>query len=455
MALLQLKEIPKDMKHYHRCQILALSQSGIEDEIISKYTDSSTEIVKRWSRRNTIYDHQRSGCPPVYNETIQLKTTAIYCQTTPLTNCGRWTLRTFGKYIENDPILIELPTCRSTIHRFLQKQALKPHRSKYFLHITDPDFFPKAEHLFQLYLNPPEYLFSFDECSGIQILQRLAPDLQTEEMKLRLEEFEYIRNGTIDLFAFLRTGTGQVFVECRANHQIPTLLEVFEKLLSSLPGNAPLHYVMDNLASHSSYELCELVAKYSRIECPSEKILDTAIKRRRWLQSENKRIIFHFTPFHGSWLNRVEVWLGILNQKCLKESFDSPASIYNAIYEFANLWNDILAHPFEWKYDGKGLHQKVVNRFIKMLENGADKMNSTFLRKQFLLMQNLIDAYQTEIEATSWVKLHGLVNMNYDRIIKIIMNDGGPRKMDGAKTALVNLIDTLNKQIHHSYKKSA
>lgn len=443
------------MKHYHRYQIIALSRSSVGNKMISKLTDCSTEVVRQWSQRNTIYDKQRSGCPFVYNEAIQSKITAIYCQTTPFANCGRWTLRTLAKYIENDPTWAGLPSCHSTIHRFLQKQALKPHRSKYFLHITDPEFFPKAEHLFQLYLNPPQYLFSFDECAGIQVLQRLAPDLQTEEMKLRLEEFEYIRNGTIDVFAFLRTGTGKVFVECRANHQIPTLLEVFEKHFSSLPENAPLHYVLDNLASHSSYELCELVAKYSRIECPSEKKLDTAAKRRGWLQSDNKRIVFHFTPFHGSWLNRVEVWLGILNQKCLKESFDSPASIYNAIYEFANLWNDIWAHPFEWKYDGKGLHQKVVNRFIKILENSVEKMNSTFLTKQFLLMANLIENYQTEIESESWFKLHKLVLMNYDQIITIIINNGGPRKMESAKTALVNLIDSLNNHIHHGYKKSA
>ncbi|MFQ5771042.1 MAG: transposase [bacterium] len=453
--MLQLKEIPKDMKHYHRCQIVALSKSGIANKTISKFTDCSTEIVKRWSKRNTIYDNQRCGCPVLYNEAIQLKTTAIYCQTTPLPDCGRWTLRTLGKYIENDPTLTRLPSCHSTIHRFLQKQALKPHRSKYFLHITDPDFFPKMEHLIELYLEPPEYLFAFDECPGIQILQRLAPALQSKEMKLWLEEFEYIRNGTMDVFAFLRTGTGKIFVECRANHQIQTLLEVFEKHFLSLPEKAPLHYVLDNLASHSSYELCELVARYSHIECPSEKELDTAIKRRWWLQSENKRIVFHFTPFHGSWLNRVEVWLGILQQKCLKESFDSPRSIYNAIYEFANLWNSILAHPFEWKYDGKGLHQKVVNRFITMLEDSITKMNRKFLTKQFLLMGNLIENYQTEIEFESLLKLHELISINYDRFNMVIMNDGGPRKMRMAKTALVNLINSLNIHVNHRYRKSA
>ena len=418
--------------------------------MISKITDCSKEIANRWSGRNTIYDKQRCGCPVVYSEAIQLKTTAVYCQTTPLSDCGRWTLRTVGKHIENDPTLIGLPTSHSTIHRFLQNQGLKPHRSKYFLHITDPNFFPKMERLIQLYLNPPEYLFNFDECPGIQILQRLAPDLQTDKMKIRLEEFEYIRNGTMDVFAFLRFKTGKIFAECRADHKIQTLVEVFEKQLQTLPENQPLHYIMDNLASHSSYQLCQLVAKYSNSKCPPEKELDKVIKRRQWLQSKDKRIIFHFTPFHGSWLNMVEIWFGILNQKCLNESFDSPESIYKAIYDFVDLWNLLLAHPFTWKYDGKGLHQKAVNRFIKMLENSVTKLNIKIMTKQFLLMQNLKTNYQTEIQFESWVKLHQLITSNHEHFNDIILKDGGPKKMGKAQIALKDLTDSLN-----TYKKAA
>lgn len=52
-------------------------------------------------------------------------------------------------------------------------------------------------------MNPPRFPFFFDECPGIQILKRLVPDLQTDEMKIRLEEFHYVRNGTTDVFAFM------------------------------------------------------------------------------------------------------------------------------------------------------------------------------------------------------------------------------------------------------------
>jgi hypothetical protein len=48
------------------------------------------------------------------------------------------------------------------------------------------------EHLLELYRNPPAELFFFDECPGIQVLMRLVPDLQTDTMKQRLEDFERV-----------------------------------------------------------------------------------------------------------------------------------------------------------------------------------------------------------------------------------------------------------------------
>ncbi|MBU1900887.1 IS630 family transposase [Patescibacteria group bacterium] len=436
------------MKHYKRYQIIALSRSGSSRNEISKLTGCAKATVIRWSQGGNIYDGHRRGRPPIYKETTQLKTIAFYCQTTLLQSCGRWSLRTAGKYIEKNPDLAGLPTSHATIQRLLKKHNLKPHRSKYFLHITDPDFFLKMEPLIGLYLKPPEYLFCFDECPGIQVLQRLAPDLQTEEMKIRLEEFEYIRNGTIDVFAFLRVKTGNVFADCKANHTIGTLIEVFEKHLKKLPENETVHYIMDNLASHSSYELCKLVSKYSRIECPPEKELNKTVKRRQWLQSENKRIVLHYTPFHGSWLNMVEIWFGILNQKCLNESFNSPESMYKAVYDFTNLWNAFLAHPFKWNYDGKGLHQKAVARFIKLLENNIANMNVKFMTKQFLLMQNLVQTYRNKVEFDIWRKLHQTIKANFDQLNAIIIKNAGAKTIKNAQFALRNLFDSLSSAVN-------
>ena len=79
----------------------------------------------------------------------------------------------------------------STIQRILKKHALRPHMHKYFLAITDPDFFPKMEPIIDLYLHQPEYLFNFDECTALQAKSPLAPELPAAFNKSRYEEFEH------------------------------------------------------------------------------------------------------------------------------------------------------------------------------------------------------------------------------------------------------------------------
>ena len=151
----------------------------------------------------------------------------------------------------------------------------------------------------------------------------------------------------------------------------------------------------------------------------------------------------------------VEIWFGILNQKCLKESFNSPESMYNAIYDFIHLWDTSLAHPFKWNYNGKGLYQKAVDRFIKMLVNSTAKMDVKFMTKQFLLMQNLIKTYQIKVRFDSWLKLYQAINTNLEQLNSVIIKDGGPKRMVNAKIALMNLIESLTIIVNTVNKISA
>ncbi len=96
---------------------------------------------------------------------------------------------------------------------------------------------------------------------------------------------------------------------------------------------------MDNLSTHRGYQFCKTVAELSNIDCSLESELNNLEKRVEWLKSSNKRIVIHFTPYHGSWLNLVEFWFGIMNKK---ESFDS----------FMVTWNTLLVHPCRWPYNG-------------------------------------------------------------------------------------------------------
>ncbi len=429
--------------------MVALRASEAPVKAVASLVGYSASTVERWTRRRAetvdLHDRPRCGRPERYPEATRLKTVAFYCQTQPLPGCGRWSLRWAALHLGARPQRIGAAPSKSTIHRILSNNRLKPHQSRYFLHITDPDFFPKMEHLVALYRRPPSNLFFFDECPGIQILKRLTPDLRTEQMARRLEEFEYIRNGTMDVFAFLNNADGKVYAECHGDHTTATFLEVFDRHVSLCPAAEPLHYVMDNLSSHRGYPFCQVVADHSKVHCPSQSELDTAAKRVAWLGASDKRILIHFTPYHGSWLNLVEVWFGMTNQKVLGESFGSAEMLMEAFMAWLSEWNGLLAHPFRWTYAGEGLHEKTVKRFTAMLDNAADQLEIRTLTKKLLLMTNLLGSYLTKVDTNIWKQLTQALQSQRDLLTSRIQQEEGPVRKKKAGNALTGLIATMQK----------
>lgn len=452
--------IPRQSQRY---QIIQLNGNGVEKKVIAWFTNSSISSVNRWVKRTQnemdLNDKPRTGRPPIYDEALRNRLVAFYCQTKPLIEAGRWTLRWLEKYLETNSEIVGARLRRSTIWRILNSHNLKPHRRKYFLQITDPDFFPKMEHLLEVYKNTKKNLFCFDECTGLQVLLRIAPDVYPEksgkEKRVWLEEFEYIRNGTIDLLAFLEVHTGKVYVECKPDHTKETFLSVFEQHLAILPQDERIDYIMDNLSSHYSYEFCKLVAKFSKITCPDERELESGEQRRKWLQSEEKRIVIHFTPFHGSWLNMVEIWFGILGAKCLKESYATPDELIQAIYSFAEIWDTKFAHAFKPKYHGVGLHEKVVKRFIKFLYSSSEKLHIKFLTKQLLLMSNMIEQYWDKVPINLWQQLFAHLFEKKQQLRNCIDKNEMPMRKKKAHEALEKLFVDLSNSLGHQDKSAA
>lgn len=203
-------------------------------------------------------------------------------------------------------------------------------------------FFPRWTMFSTSTCTPPKYLFCFDECPGIQAISTVVPELPASPDKPIYDDFHYRRNGTIDLLAFLDPKTGKVMGRCTSNHKTSTLVRVFREHVSLFPADASLHYIMDNLNTHFHDEFCRTVADLSHV---SYVPLKTGTQRR--MLTDDKRIVIPFTPFHGSWLNMVEIWFGILNKKCLKhQSFQSVTLLVETIMEFIDTWNTLFAHPY-------------------------------------------------------------------------------------------------------------
>ena len=426
-----------------RSQMVVLHGSGIQLPTISWFLNRHHTTVRRWIVRaqnnETLRDRTRNGRPAVYSQEIKLKTIAFYCQVSPLPGCGSWSSRWAANYLNVHREILGCAPSHSTILRSLTSHALRPYLHKYFLTVTDPDFFPKMEHIIDLYLNPPEYLFNFDECPGIQATHPLSPSLPASPGKPQYEDPSYKRNGTVDLLAFLNPKDGKVFGRCSNNHDTRTLIGVFTEHVATLPSDASIHYIMDNLSTHFHEEFCKTVAELSGDSYTS---LKTGKERRRWLQSDHKRIVIHFVPFHGSWLNMIEIWFGILNKRFLKhQPLVSRQFTKEIICSAIDMWNELFYHPFTWRYTGAGLHEKVICRFNTQLLIENKQMDCKSLTKQLCLMYNIAQEYPQKIETTEWNQLRNLFQSKGSYFDSII-NDSEVKQR--ARTKACQALDQLS-----------
>jgi len=193
----------------------------------------------------------------------------------------------------------------------------------------DPEFATKAVVIIELLLNPPTDgpLFCVDEKPGIGVRQPTAPDRPVTPGRAARREFEYRRNGTVDLLAGFRVNDGQVCGLVRLKHRSREFCELLAVLDEQTPRGLPIHLILDPVSSHWSAEV------------------------NAWLAARPLRtFVFHFLPVHASWLSFIEVWFSILSRKCLRRATFADASVAtHQIEAFMLTYNTHLAHPFEWR----------------------------------------------------------------------------------------------------------
>jgi hypothetical protein len=363
---------------------------------------------------------------------------AFYCQSAPPPGMQRWTLRTAARQINATPDLLGRTVHPSTIGRVLARNQLRPHRSSYFLHIRDPFFFEKMHHVLAVYAMNSNYIYCFDECPNIQAISRGGPDVLQNNGSTSHESV-YQRNGTTDLFGFLHVSTGRVSAYCRPSHETAKLIEVFTAHVRSQPADQQLHYICDNLYPHFNEDFCKAVAKLCEAPCPSAKDLSTGEKRRQWLQRDDKRLVIHFLPFHGSWLNQVEIWFGLLKRYALDGSWlGSVDALIAEILAFVRTWNEQLAHPFNFQYDGKGLENVVLRRFTRILSQSAEKLaqiDSKFLADLSILSVRLINHHRHNVSHEDWNALAEAVKARKPELDAIIAAEVGPKRQPRARKA--------------------
>lgn len=214
---------------------------------------------------------------------------------------------------------------RQTVAEIWRAFGLKPWRQDEFKISPDPDLIEKIRDLVGLYLSPPvaAAVYAVDEKPQIQALDRSAPTLPMLPTTPARATHDYVRNGTVDLFAALEVATGKVITDLRTSHKASDFIAFLNKIDREVPDELAVHVILDNLATHKTPAVHEWLLRHSRFH-------------------------FHFTPTYGSWMNLVERWFSALTTKKLQRSAHrSVTALADDIRGWVQTWND-NPRPFTW-----------------------------------------------------------------------------------------------------------
>lgn len=202
---------------------------------------------------------------------------------------------------------------------------------------------------------------SCDEKTGIQALERKHATKPMQRGRVERREFEYVRHGTQCLIASMDVATGQIVTPTVSATRTETDFAAHIARTLDTDPTAGWVFVVDGLNTHQSEALVRLVAARCGITDAlgvkgKTGVLRSMPSRRAFLESEEHRIRFVYTPRHCSWLNQIELWFSILVRRVLKRgSFVSTAALRERLLAFVEYFNHVLAKPFKWTYTGRPL----------------------------------------------------------------------------------------------------
>jgi len=174
-------------------------------------------------------------------------------------------------------------------------------RKRWCIPTVGAEFVWRMEDLLELYAlayNPQRPLVCFDEKS-VQLVAETRQALPAAPGKPERYDYEYKRNGTRNLFVYFQPWIGWRHVRVTAQRTKRDFAECMRYLVDELfPEAEVIVLVVDNLNTHTPAALYEAFPP-----AEAQRIL--------------KRLEFHYTPKHGSWLNMVEIEIGVLSNQCL------------------------------------------------------------------------------------------------------------------------------------------
>ena len=233
----------------------------------------------------------------------------------------------------------------------------------------EEEFVDRIERLCKLY-NSNDVLIgkikvtSSDEKTGIQATSHLKTTKGKPGQKKRIES-EYTRNGTTCLIAGRDICSGKIISYNLG--QTRTEIDYLNHIKSIVTTSPNKNHVIiaDQLNTHKSESLVRWIASECNIKIDlgikgKLGILKSQITRMEFLEKQEHKIRFLYTPKHCSWMNQIENWFAILERKVIRHGqFDSVKILNTDIADFISHYNRILDKPVKWTFSGEKYRTKI------------------------------------------------------------------------------------------------
>jgi transposase len=320
--------------------MLLMLEEGRRPLEVARALGTDKSQVLKWRRRYergglaALEDAARPGRPRRIRQRERIEVLSVACRAPEKFGVRRvlWSQASLAEYLVGSGRVRQVSP--SSVQRILCEAQLKPHKVRMWCTSNDPDYDRKVADVTGLYLDPPwgETVVCIDEKTQMQALSRRVVLRRAQRGRAGRQEHEYKRNGTRCLFACFNVRTGHVLGRMSARRRSVEFLSFLGEVARAYP-RGKVHVVLDNLNTHYG----------------------PAVKA--WNRAHGNRFRFHYTPFHASWLNQVEIFFSILGRRVLHHGeFANTRELDRSVLGFLADWNRDEAHPFDWTYDGRPRH---------------------------------------------------------------------------------------------------
>ena len=306
-----------------RARIVLLLADGHSYTTIAERVDCTGQTIATWKARyqadgiDGLRGRHRGSKPRVLTPQVEARILS-WTRKPPTDGTTHWSTRRLGE---------KLGVPHTVVQRAWTRAGLQPHRLERYLRSTDPDFEHKAAEIIGLYLDPPQHaaVFCVDEKTAIQALDRRDPILPLSPGRAERHGFEYVRHGTLSLYAALETQTGAVLGKTAVRHTSDEFVAFLDQIVRSQPRDREIHIIADNLSAHKTAKVTAFLDAHPNVQ-------------------------LHYTPTYSSWLNQVELWFAKVKRDLLARGiFTSVTDLARKLRRFITKYNE-RAKPVRWAY---------------------------------------------------------------------------------------------------------